>query len=253
MPAPTLVASVQINTPWDQSKAWLLGLSVRQFASALTTQTGDLIVAVTGAEAGDLFPTANAGTGNVSDGTNTYTERGTREDSNNYCGLYIGTYAETAGASRTPQLNRTVPVSLDTSAGGWALQFRNHGGVGNVVGAKIYTQTQAITCSANSALVAIAADWNAVAGAQSWATINGSAPTATAGVTGDTSTWGAAAAYWADVGAAGSKTVTLSTPTMGKPDMMIIEILAGITTPSVIANYSTFPKPLIAQSPRGYQ
>jgi hypothetical protein len=219
MPTPTLVTAVQIDSPWAQVFNIDLGVATKNYASTLSTQSGDLIVAAQG--------TANANSSGILTTTTTgltYTQR-TASDDTNYCSLNIATAPDGAGGTRTIVLNRvTTTTTLDV--GGVALQFRGHGGVGNVLTYALGVQTGNLTCSANSAVVVICLDWNATAGTRTWATVNGQNPTATYGVDGDASTWAAAVAYFADVGAAGSKTLTLSSPTFSKATFAAIEILA---------------------------
>lgn len=221
MAAPTLIAAVEIDSPWAQASANIgTGVGAKAYATTLTTAAGDLIVALQGGEA-----SADLGVLSTSDGVNTYTQRAQR-NTTNFCTLNIASATDSAGGTRTVSLNRSVTTTAKR-CGGIAFQFRGHGGVGNVVAATDSIQTANLTCSANSAILVICLDWNATSGTRTWANIDGSGPTQTAGVSGDGATWAAAVAYFADVGAAGSKTITLTAPTFGAATFAAIEILGA--------------------------
>jgi hypothetical protein len=227
MPAPTLVTTCQIV--WGQTANILIGNATLNYSATVATQAGDLIVGLQGSE-----DQATSGTITLTDGTNSYTSR-TQEANGSHCGLNISSATDTAGSgSRQLTFNRSLSAT-DKRVGGWGLIFRNHGGVGNVIVCTDGVQTGNLTCSANSSVAVICLDWGAVAGARTWATINGNAPTQTNGVDGDASHWAAALAYWANVGASGSKTITLSTPTYGTPNFAAIEILGTAGTSNAIA------------------
>jgi hypothetical protein len=223
VPAPTLIASIQIDSPWAQTINIAAGVATKNLAGTLSTQAGDLIVALQASA-----DSANAGTLTTSDGTNSYTQR-TNLQNASHCSVAIATASDSAGGTRTITQTRSFSATQNY-VGGIAFQFRAHGGVGNVLAAADGVQTGNLTCSDNSAILVIALDWNATTGSRSWASINGSAPTQTAGVDGDGATWSVAVAYFADVGSAGSKTITLSSPTFGAPTFAAIEILAGADT-----------------------
>lgn len=220
MPAPTLIATAQIGSPWSQVTNIGIGVATLNYASALSTAANDLIVSLQGASDG-----SNSGQLTTTTTGLVYTQR-TNLQNGSHCGINIATAPDGSGGTRTVVFNRASTAST-AEVGGIAFQFRTHGGVGNVFTATDNVQTGNLTCGANSAVLVIITDWNAITGAQTWATINGSAPTSTFGVVGDASTWGVAGAYFADVGSAGSKTITLSTPNMTAETFGAIEILAG--------------------------
>lgn len=224
MAAPTLIASVQIDSPWAQTYNIGSGVATKNYPSTLTTAVGDLIVAVQGAD-----DASGSGALTASDGVNSYTQRAERSTTNHCC-VSIHSASDGAGGTRTLTLTRAV-AAANNNVGGIALQFRDHGGVGNVVAAADGIQTANLTCSANSAILVICLDWNATTGSRTWATINGNSPTATYGVDGNGANWAAAGAYWADVGGAGSKTITLTAPTFGAASFAAIEILGGASGP----------------------
>ena len=220
MPAPSLITSVQISSPWSQAPNVGIGVSTINYASTVTTTAGDLLVGLQGGA-----DSAITGAITLTDGVNTYNPR-TSSATASHCSIYIGTATDGAGGTRTLTWNRTSS-SVAIQAGGIVFQFRDHGGVGNVFTATDGVQTGNLTCSANSAILVICTDWNAVNGSRTWATINGASPTIVAGVDGDLSTWAAAVAYFADVGSAGSKSITLTAPTFTAASFAAIEILAG--------------------------
>lgn len=230
MPA-TLVATVQIDSPWAQTGNITNGVATKAYPSAFTLASGDLIVALQGG-----VDSTNVGTLSASGSvTGAYTNR-TNLQSGSHCSIQIASVAVGSTGSETTTLTRTVSSSI-SEVGGAAFQFRNHGGIGNVFAATDGVQTGNLPCSANSSILVLCLDWNATAGARTWANINGSAPTSTGGVDGDVSTWAVAWAYYADVGAAGSKTITLSTPTFGAATFAAIEII-GIP-PTQVPSYKT--------------
>jgi hypothetical protein len=227
MPAPTLVTTCQIV--WGQTQNILAGNATLAYGTTVATQAGDLIV---GLQGGEDF--AALGSLTITDGSNSYAVRA-QETVGSHCALNISSATDGAGSgSRQLTLNRSVSTNAER-CGGWGLIFRNHGGVGNVIVCTDGVQTGNLTCSANSSIAVICLDWGAKDTARSWATINGNSPTQTNGVDGDLVHWAAALAYWADVGSAGTKTITLSTPTYVTPNFAAIEILAGAGSTNAIA------------------
>lgn len=220
MAAPTLITTIQIDNPWAQVSNIGAGVTTKVFPSSFTALLGDLFVNLQGGS-----DSAGDGTLTCSGSLNgTYTNR-TNLQNASHCSLQIASVSSAAGTETTTLVRSGTGAA--TEVGGACFQFRGHGGIGNVLTAADGTQTGNLTCSANSAILALMLDWNATAGARSWANIDGVGPTSTGGVTGDTLTWAVAWAYYADVGAAGSKAITLSTPTYGAATRAAIEILAG--------------------------
>jgi hypothetical protein len=91
------------------------------------------------------------------------------------------------------------------------------------------------TTGANSAVINIVGDWNAVDGASRvWRTINSITPSSGAGTEGlyllDTGLATIYSARWTDVGAAGSKTTGLSAPTGQKYSIIAIEVLGSASS-----------------------
>lgn len=137
------------------------------------------------------------------------------------------------------------------------LTFRNSDGIGAAT-SKTSSSNQVGTISItttedNSAIAVIVVDWNALDGASRvWATVNGIAPTPPTIGNGfelsyfrNTSNYATYVAYYPDAGAAGAKTVGITTPgsTM-RPSVVAIEILGttgDITVPVVtLASGLTF-------------
>lgn len=135
---------------------------------------------------------------------------------------------------------------------GWGVyEFSGSDGVG--ASAKATNQTSGgpslsiTTTQANSAIVVIASDWNAVDGAtRTWRTVNGFAPSSGNGAEKEYQRNTSAATHYVavypDAGAAGAKTVGLSAPASGmKWSIIAIEVKGtasggGATaTPSVVA------------------
>lgn len=126
--------------------------------------------------------------------------------------------------------NETITFSFSADVvgrfGGNVIRFSGSSGVGasNVAtGASGSPSVSLTTTQANSAIVVIASDWNAVAGTQTFTTAAGT-PTALTGYPGDGAHYGVAIAYYADVGAIGAKTVGMSAPTGQKWSIIAIEV-----------------------------
>lgn len=236
MASPSLIGSpIQINAPWTQSNNVGGADTTEPYPSAFTTLAGDLIVAIQGGATG-LSGTLTT----TDDEANGYTNH-TFAAGSSRCDMNI---ASTSPAAGTPALiwNRSATGNSD-EAGGAAFLFRAHGGVGNV-SPIANGQSGSIDCGDNSGLIVFCTDWNATAGAHTWAQINGQDPTLTGGVVGDGATWAVAWAYYADVGAAGSKSFALSAPSFGAGRIGAIEILgvpasATLSSPTGSAINST--------------
>lgn len=221
MAAPTLVNSVEISTPWALAPNVTAGVLTKDYAAALTVAAGDLIVALQGMATDNQAGTSISLSGSLN---GAYTQQ-TTLISANQCPISIESKSSAAGTETLTFARQSGTLSGE--AGGAAFQFRDHGGVGNVFAATLGVQSGSLSCSANSALLVLVLDWNATTGTRTWANIDGAAPTATGGVAGDGATWAAAWAYYADVGAAGSKTFTLTAPTFGAPVIAAIEVLGS--------------------------
>ena len=204
--------------------------SSRTTGAVIPAQIGDLITFIASAEHGggaagqdmNIAPT-------ITGATVTWTTQGTTPPSSDDTQSYI-----TVRTCVVTAVSETATVTADKVTGNTAATWgfgvtlwRNHGGVGNVT--ILNSQSNArgtITCSANSALTGQANDWNAINGAsRTWLAVNGvtlaentyySNPGVSHTVYGGRS---------ADVGAAGSKTWGINTPSSGlKCAVGIIEV-----------------------------
>jgi hypothetical protein len=158
---------------------------------------------------------------------------------------YVGTastpnaYLWTATASTTTTV--TVSIANTGSTQQWGFEvyvFRNAAvGASNKSQATGTTASASLTTTAaNSAIVLMMADWNAVAIAgRTWATINSITPTSgntlekVATATGNYTIF---SAYWNDAGAAGAKTPGITAASM-KPSLVTIEIKGTSSTTTV--------------------
>ena len=130
-------------------------------------------------------------------------------------------------------------------------QFRDSNGIGNTVKNNVTTAgtatTSITTTQDNSAIVVIIADWNANDGAtRTWATVNGITPTAANGYektyTFTSTQYTVYAAYYPDAGAAGAKTVGVTTPSM-MYSIVAIEVKGAsgaASTPVTASDAGTF-------------
>jgi hypothetical protein len=189
--------------------------------AGFSVNAGDIIVLYAISE-------AQAASFTVSVGTNTYTSRQTVSFIN-----FTKVQIWTATAAGTASLTLTFTNGGTTMVwGGAVLVFRGSGGVGassqttNASGAPSLGLT---TTSANSAIVVVNGDWQAVDGAsRTWRTENSITPTSGNGLE-TTYSMSAAkytvyAAYYSDAGAAAAKTVGLSAPGAQKYSIAAIEI-----------------------------
>lgn len=197
-------------------------------STSVTAATNDvLVIPASGADTGQ---TINTPTG----GGLTYTLAQSHVLSSN-CTEYLWTAPVGSGSTYT--------LSFTSAANGndWgfnALRFSSTDGVGasnkaNGTGAPSIGLT---TTQANSAVVVVAADWNAVDGAsRTWTTVNGLTPTAGNGQEVsyffNSLQFTLYVAYYPDVGAAGAKTLGLSAPT-GQKFVIIAQEVKGTASGS---------------------
>lgn len=135
-----------------------------------------------------------------------------------------------------PATNQTFSLGLTGGSNGapWSanvLTFSGSDGIGasskgNSTGGPSLAIT---TTAANSAILVIVADWNAVSGAsRTWRTVNGITPTSGNGLEKtyftDGSNYTVYAALYNDAGTAGLKTVGLSAPTGQKYTIIAVEV-----------------------------
>lgn len=175
--------------------------ATRTLMNAIAVQTGDVIVVIAATEySATLGLTENGSATPVAQYLNVGNAR-----------IAVWTYTVTG--------NETLTLSITLSDtgqyfGGVAYHFRGSDGVGVSNEAEGTTGDPAVTLtgvSANSAIVMIVSDWNAVSGAQAANTTIGSFTPAT-GYPGDGAHYGVFAGYYDDVGAAGNKAIGQADP-----------------------------------------
>jgi len=189
-----------------------------------TTAAGDTLVVLGASENGDT--TLATPTGN----SHTYTLRQSVAISSDWCAAYGWTTTATTAAGWTLSVTRAGSVQ---AWGFIALRFSASSGVGASAKTNVSGSAPSLgitTTGANSAVVVIVADWNALDGAtRTWRTVNGTAPSAGNGFERayfrSGATYAVYAAYYPDVGAAGLKTVGLTLPVAQKYSIVAIEVL----------------------------
>lgn len=213
MPAPTFVAEYEV-ADWNTTTS--------PKTATATTAAGDILVVLGATE--DSTATLGTPTGN----SHTYTLRQSVVVTD-YCTAYGWTTPATAGTGWTLSVART-------GSGRWgftALRFSGSAGVGTSAKTNVSSGAPSLnitTTQANSALLVIVSDWNAVDGAsRTWRTVNGTTPTAGNGLERtyfrNSIAMTAYVAYYPDVGAAGLKTVGLSAPAGQKYSIIAVEVL----------------------------
>jgi hypothetical protein len=219
-------------------------------SQSITTAVGDRLVVVAATE--DTATTLGTPTG----GGLTYSLAQSVSPGASFSRVYIWTATATAAS--------TFNVDITAAGGGQfgfavvrhsgSNGFGNSAGTSNASGAPSLALT---TTAAESAIVAINADWNAGAGARTWRTINSITPTLANTlefVYAATGNYTAYAARWNDAGTAGAKTTGLSAPTGQKYVIAAIEVLGtGSSTqdisPGGIASAEAFGTAVIGRGP----
>lgn len=200
--------------------------------NAVAISSGDVLVAVAASEMHATLSLTETGAGSAT----------LRQSS------ALVDYSAVSGWTYVAPSNETVTVSFASNLawfGGNVVRFSGSGGIGAsavATGASGSPSVSLTTTQANSAIVVIVSDWNATAGTQTFTTAAGT-PTALTDFPGDAAHYGVAIAYYADVGAIGSKTVGMSAPTGQKWSIIAIEVkgTAGNTATSLppsIFNYA---------------
>lgn len=212
---PTLVA--EYEAPWNNN-------TTPKTVSA-TAAANDVFVVVGGTENGNTtVQTPTGGTGI------TWTQLEAQGTG--------GTQSTCAIFSATPSAQSwTLSVARSATANWWgfnALRFSNSSGIGAAESTNNGTASglptiNITTTAANSSLVAIVVNWNGGTAEPTWGAINGYQPTLANGGTvsffGNTANYAISAAVWPDVGAAGLKTVSQSTPTGQRYVIAVVEVL----------------------------
>lgn len=209
---PTYVSDYEATAGWTGTG----NLTTASFNGSL----GDVLASLLGAGSfitGDSYSTSSSP-------TETWTA-GTKSGGSN--GLEVGLQPFTAilSANRTGMTASATYTGNTTAHGFDVLQFSNSDGVGTrATQAAPGTASVSLTLTTNfdnSAIAYLFADWNAGdASTRTHRTVNGYTPSAANGqeVTyfRNTTDWTVVVAYIPDAGAAGSKTVGLTTPSTGK-------------------------------------
>jgi hypothetical protein len=202
VPAPTFVSS-SAGASWDTT-------TTPKTSGGLTTQSGDLVVSVL-ADENDNGTENYAWSSSVAE---TWTEHAESTGATNGAGFLQSARAQCSSAWSSGT------VSAARSAGGAdkfnhvATVWRSHGGVGNIGNSAELSGTAPsysfTTAAADSALLVIAVDWNArAAGSRTYTQINGQNAVELAYFN-NTANYTIYAFYFADVGAAGAKTVQIN-------------------------------------------
>lgn len=211
MAAPTFVAE-RGPAVWNNSTS-------PKASSAFTPASGDVLVGVALAE--NSTPQVNLTGGGL-----TWTVQQSIAVSN-YC------FAQAATAIGTGGSVTGSFAEAATSANYWGadlLQFSGSDGVGASAKTNVASGAPSLditTTQDNSAIVVIVGDWAEVDGSSRvWRTVNGSGPTelAYAQLAGR---YVAYAAYYADAGTAGVKTVGISSPAGMKYSIIAVEVLGS--------------------------
>lgn len=202
---------------------------VAQYATAFNTDTSPkTVLNAVAINSGDVLVAIAA---TESDATLALIENGaaaaTLQRSNEtpaFSKVYGWTYI--APAEETITVSFSASVAPGQFFGGNVVRFSNSSGVGASAVANGTSGNPSVTLTttkANSAIVVIVSDWNAVAGTQTFTTAAGT-PTALTDYPGDAAHYGVAIAYYADVGAIGAKTIGMSAPTGQKWSIIAIEV-----------------------------
>lgn len=212
MAAPTFLGEVE-TVSWDTAKD-------SEVSASFSVATNDVIVALGATEDANTTLTAMSG------GGLTWTLQQSIVVAS-FGTAYIWTAVATGAASMT------ATVTANNATGRWGysiLRFGGSDGVGvsnkaNTSGAPTLALT---TTQANSAIVVINSDWNAMDGTtRTWRTA-GVTPTLANGMERvyfrNSVAYSAYAAYYSDAGTAAAKTVGLSAPTGQKYSIAAIEI-----------------------------
>ena len=187
--------------------------------SAVAINSGDVLVGVVVAESGEY-------------GSPDFTENGSssftqRQISPTVNADWVSARASTYVASTNENLTVTVTYPASLYFGGNIIRFSGSDGVGasNIAtGSSGSPSVSLTTTQANSAIVVICGDWNAVSGTQTFTNNFSGTPTALTDYPGDLTKYGVAIAYFPDAGGVGSKTVGMSAPTGQKWTIIAIEV-----------------------------
>lgn len=217
MAAPT---NVDTYSSGYASRSWPTGATV----TGVTVDVGDVLICKGGLEQGGV--TLNTPTG----GTGlTWTLRNTPSTASDRAPVYLWTAVATAAFTGQ---TITVTGSSGTLWGGVVIRrWSGSDGIGAAAEADNGTgsglpSVGLTTTGANSAVDVITADWNAVDGAtRAYTTVNVAATEVT--YARDAAAGTAYGWYYSDAGAAGAKTVGITTPTGQRYHIAAVEILGS--------------------------
>lgn len=224
MAAPTFVA--------QYATAFNIDTTPKTAMSAVSINSGDVLVGMTARENGKDSIAPN------------FTENGSaawiqqqispilNED---WTAERVLTYTATSGESLTV----TITSSDYPWFGGNVVRFSGSDGVGEsniATGTSGSPSVSLTTTQANSAIVVMCGDWNAVSGTQTFTNNFSGTATALTDYPGDNARYGVAMAYFADAGAIGSKTVGMSAPTGQKWTIIAVEVKGSAGTVTVLPN-----------------
>ena len=212
MAAPTFVA--QYATAFNN------GTTPKTAMSAVAINSGDVLVAVSANES--AYTDAHY-LGITENGSASFVLQ-----QNHITGAYTEVEANTYTATTGENLTVTITNTASNYFGGNVIRFSGSAGVGASAKAQGATGSPSVnitTTQANSAIVAICGDWNAVSGTQTF-TLDGSSTgwTALTDYPGDGAHYGVAIGYIGDAGAAGTKTIAMSAPTGQKWSIIVVEV-----------------------------
>lgn len=230
MAAPTFVA--------NYATEFTNGSTPKTAMSAVSVSSGDVLVGwATGANTSPVLGATENGTGSW---TLLYSD-----NSYGHCTTSAWTYS----VSTSETLTTTFTESGNGEFGGTVLRFSGSAGLGNTVKAVSSSSgapsTNITTTQDNSAIVVYVSDYNGVVGTQTF-TSNGGAgnPTQIVGSM-NTDVMSVAVAYYADAGAAGTKTVGMSSPTGQAWTIIAVEV-KGAASSATSSPPEFFPKQMYA-------
>lgn len=215
MAAPTYVA--EHESPWNNSLPITL---------PTTTVVGNVLAAFGGIHNGSAQLNLPSG------GGLTWTQQQYRKPSTSYCTGYLWSATATANSSFDTSLTK---VATDSSLMGMSiLRFSGSNGIGASAANSASSATPTLsltTTQANSAIVMLVLDWNAVPGARTYRTSDAGAFTETTSYI--AGTWTVHGGYYPNAGAAGEKTLGVSAPAGQKYTILAMEVLGTPTGDSV--------------------
>jgi hypothetical protein len=241
MAAPIFIAATKpTSTPsanWDATNQ-----SATRTTASFSVTAGDILVCLASAEDGDR---SFAGTPAVSGGGLTWTKQ--EEVATTGASCRAGIWTATAAATTSITVSMTTDsTSIGTRFWGFVVhQYQGSDGIGahasqNNAVSGVAPSLALTTNGDKSAISYLDGDWTATDGTtRTWRTINGITPTAGNGLETDYfrdsggTHYTVYAGYWSDVGAAGSKTTGISTPTQ-RPTIVAIEIKGAGFDPSYV-------------------